>query len=169
MVRASVTSSGLGEKLLRMSLRDLPLGGLRFFEEISSTNDVALEWASQGAPDLALVVAEGQTSGRGRAGRAWVTRPGTALAFSLVLQLSSGEEQNLPRFSGLGALAVASALQKWGLTAAVKWPNDILLEGRKVCGILVEAVWVGEKVERMILGIGINVTTEAVGVEQPAS
>ncbi len=162
MVRSSIDIDPLDEKLIRSAIRDLPLGGLRFFKQTGSTNDVALEWASASAPDLALVVAEEQISGRGRSGRQWVTVPGAALAFSLVLNLGSGETQNLSRFSGLGALAVVDALKKLSLSAAIKWPNDVLLEGRKVCGILVEAAWVGEKVEHMVLGIGINVRPEAV-------
>lgn len=152
----------MDERTLRKNLSDIPLGGLRTFEQTGSTNDIALAWAADGAPDLALVYAEEQTSGRGRGNRRWFTPAGKALAFSLVLRPLPDEEQSVPLFSGLGALAVCDALEKLGLNPEIKWPNDILLNRHKACGILAEAVWVGEKVDSIILGIGVNVTPEAV-------
>ena len=152
----------MDERILRKTLFDLPLGGLRFFEQTGSTNDVALAWATAGAPDLALVYAEEQTAGRGRGDRRWFTPPGAALAFSLVLRPRPGEQQSTPFFSALGALAVCTALGELGLSPEIKWPNDVLLNRRKVCGILVESVWMGEKVDSIVLGIGINIKAEAV-------
>jgi BirA family biotin operon repressor/biotin-[acetyl-CoA-carboxylase] ligase len=150
------------EHSLRRILSDIPLGGLRYFEQTGSTNDVALAWAAEGAPDLALVCAEEQTSGRGRGDRRWFTPPGTALAFSLVLRPFPGEEQSVTLFSGLGAMAVCEALEMHGLHPEIKWPNDVLLNRRKVCGILAETVWMGEQVDCLVLGIGVNVKPEAV-------
>ncbi|MEN4100610.1 MAG: biotin--[acetyl-CoA-carboxylase] ligase, partial [Anaerolineaceae bacterium] len=123
---------------LRMDhLAGLPVSELRYFDSIGSTNDEALRWAEQGAPDAALVVADTQTAGRGRMDRRWVTRPGVALAFSLALRPTPVEASALGLFSPLGALAVAAALREnYGLLAEVKWPNDVLLERRKCCGIL---------------------------------
>ncbi|MCX6034875.1 MAG: biotin--[acetyl-CoA-carboxylase] ligase [Chloroflexi bacterium] len=138
----------MNERTLRKTLSDIPLGGLRTFEQAGSTNDVALAWAADGAPD--------------RGGRRWFTPPGTALAFSLVLRPLPGEEQSIPLFSGLGAMAVCEALGMRGLHPEIKWPNDVLLDHRKVCGVLAEAVWMGEKVDTIVLGIGINVKPEAV-------
>ena len=76
----------MDERTLRKALSNIPLGGLRYFEQTGSTNDVALAWAAAGAPDLALVVAEEQTAGRGRGSHSWFTPPGAALAFSLVIR-----------------------------------------------------------------------------------
>ena len=152
----------MDERILRKALSDIPLGGLRTFEQTGSTNDVALVWAADGAPDLALVCAEEQTSGRGRGDRRWFTPPGTALAFSLVLRPYPGEEQSVPLFSGLGAMAVCAALGMRGLHPEIKWPNDVLLNRRKVCGVLAEAVWMGEKADSIVLGVGVNVKPEAV-------
>jgi BirA family biotin operon repressor/biotin-[acetyl-CoA-carboxylase] ligase len=147
---------------LRRSLADLPIPDLRFFESIGSTNDEAMAWADGGALDWALVVADQQTQGRGRMGRHWVTNPGAALAFSLVLRLSREETAFAGLFSPLGAMGVASALEEIGLAAMVKWPNDVLLNRRKVCGILGEAAWTGDRLHGMVLGIGVNVASESV-------
>jgi BirA family transcriptional regulator, biotin operon repressor / biotin---[acetyl-CoA-carboxylase] ligase len=150
------------ERDIRKSLSDLPLGGVRFFETTGSTNDVALAWAASGALDLALVCAEQQTQGRGRGGHGWFTPPGSALAFSLVLRPLPGEEQLVPLFSALGALAVCEALGAKKLQPEIKWPNDVLLNHRKVCGVLAESVWTGSKVDSIVLGIGVNVKPGAV-------
>ena len=152
----------MDERILRKALSDIPLGGLRTFDRTGSTNDIALAWATHGAPDLALVYAEEQTSGRGRGDHRWFTPPGTALAFSLVLRPLPGEAQSVPLFSGLGAMAVCYALGMRGLHPEIKWPNDVLLNRRKVCGVLAEAAWMGEEAVSFILGIGVNVKPEAV-------
>ena len=151
----------MDERSLRKTLSEIPLGGLRYFRQTGSTNDVALAWAAAGAPDLALVCAEEQTAGRGRGDRRWFTPPGAALAFSLVLRPRPGE-QTVPLFSALGALAVCTALEALGLQPEIKWPNDVLLNRRKVCGILAESVWTGERVDSIVLGIGVNIKAEAV-------
>ena len=143
---------------LETALRELALGGLRFFTSTGSTNDEALAWAASGARDLSLVVADEQTSGRGREGRKWFTPPGAGLAFSLVLHPNPQEHEHISRFSGLGALALVGALKKYGLDAQVKWPNDVLIRRKKVAGVLVEVVWMGTEVDSLVLGMGINVS-----------
>jgi BirA family biotin operon repressor/biotin-[acetyl-CoA-carboxylase] ligase len=152
----------MDERTLRKSLSNIPLGGLRFFKQTGSTNDVALAWAAAGAPDLALVYAGEQTAGRGRGDRRWMTPPGAALAFSLVLQPRPAQEQSIPRYSALGALAVCKGLQAQGLQPEIKWPNDVLLNRRKVAGILAESIWMGEQLESVVLGIGLNIKPKAV-------
>jgi BirA family biotin operon repressor/biotin-[acetyl-CoA-carboxylase] ligase len=147
----------MDQNTLRAALRDLALGGLRFFAAVDSTNDEALAWAASRAADLSLVVADAQTSGRGRLGRTWFTPAGTALAFSLVMRLSAAERGNIGRFSGLGALALVNALDGLGLKAQVKWPNDVLIARRKLAGILVETVWSGDEIDSLVLGMGVNV------------
>jgi BirA family biotin operon repressor/biotin-[acetyl-CoA-carboxylase] ligase len=150
---------------LQQTLIGLPVGGLRYFDRVGSTNDEAANWAEQGAADLALVIADEQIAGRGRQGRKWFTPAGTALAFSLVLKDFDQEAlaDILSRLTGLGALAVTEALRSdYGLPAVIKWPNDILLEQRKVGGVLAEASWIGSRLNSMILGIGINVQAGSV-------
>jgi BirA family transcriptional regulator, biotin operon repressor / biotin---[acetyl-CoA-carboxylase] ligase len=163
----------MNERNLTKAVSDLPLGGCRFYSRVSSTNDVALAWAADGAPDQSLVYAEEQTAGKGRGGRQWFTQPWESLAFSLVLKPHADEELSVSLFSGLGALAVCEALEKRGLHPEIKWPNDILLDLRKVCGVLVETVWIGEKVDSIILGIGLNVKPGSVpaaeGLNYPAT
>lgn len=149
---------------LLKALADLPLGAVRSFESVGSTNDEAALWAAQGAPDLALVVADEQTAGRGRQGRAWVTVRGASLALSLVMYPTEKSAYILPRLTALGALAVRDALQKYyGLLAQIKWPNDVLVQRRKVAGVLAEAQWMGDQLGALILGIGINIAAASVG------
>jgi BirA family biotin operon repressor/biotin-[acetyl-CoA-carboxylase] ligase len=148
---------------LDLKLADLPLGGVRYFERTGSSNDDAARWIEEGAPDLALVVADQQTAGRGRMGRSWYTPAGASLAFSLVLYPDQEGAYVLPRLTALGALAVCDALQSlYNLRPKIKWPNDVLLERRKAAGVLVEAQWSGSQLIALILGIGINVAPASV-------
>ena len=122
------------------------LGALRLhLRRVGSTNARARELAGAGAPHGTLVTAAEQTAGRGRQGRQWVAPPGRALVLSLVLR----------RWSRLLPLAAGVAVaEEAGAEALVKWPNDVLVEGRKVAGILVE----GRPAEGwMVVGIGVNV------------
>ncbi|MDH5506050.1 MAG: biotin--[acetyl-CoA-carboxylase] ligase [Anaerolineae bacterium] len=146
------------------ALDGLPLGRWQYISSVGSTNDIAAEWIAQSAADFCLVVADEQTRGRGRAGRTWFTPPGAALAFSLTL-LPQPEDNpdNLGMYAGLGALAVCAALQQsCGLAAEIKWPNDVLLDGKKVCGVLVEVQWRGEVPHALVLGIGLNIGAAAI-------
>lgn len=152
----------MNASLLRTRLAGLPITQIRWFDAIDSTNDQALAWALDDAPDGALVAADSQHQGRGRYDRKWETYPGAALAFSLIFRPNALEQSRLALFSPLGALAVRQSLEKLGLQAEIKWPNDILIDRRKVSGILAEAVWQGQQVQSVVLGIGINVMPEAV-------
>ncbi|MEO5887407.1 MAG: biotin--[acetyl-CoA-carboxylase] ligase, partial [Anaerolineales bacterium] len=117
---------------LEKLLSNLPLGDIKYFDSIGSTNDEALAWAANDAKDLSLVIADEQTAGRGRLDRKWSTPPGTALAFSLILRPTVYEKPHLSRAVGWAALAVADSLWTRQLTPQIKWPNDVLLLGRKV-------------------------------------
>jgi len=143
-----------------LTLSDRPF---RYFPSIGSTMDEARAWAEAGAPDGAVVAADEQTSGRGRLQRHWVTRPGSALAFSLVLRPSPEELPHLALLSPLGGLAVCTALEDTlGLAPQIKWPNDVLLARRKTCGILAETFWQDSALGAVILGIGINIAPGSV-------
>jgi len=153
----------VNERDLKTALANLPLSQIEFFAEIGSTNDRAQALLEQNVPDGALVVAEAQSSGRGRLGRKWVTTPGAALAFSLALRPSRLEQERLAFFAPLAGLAVCRALvEGYGLAASVKWPNDVLLANRKACGVLVEAAWLGSRLHGVVLGIGVNVAPSSV-------
>jgi len=152
----------MNQNELKKALSKLPLGDVRYFDSIGSTNNEALAWATSGAADLSLVIADEQTAGRGRLDRKWFTPKGTALAFSLILCPTAEEKPHLTRTVGLAALAVADALRTRGLVAQIKWPNDVLLKGCKVAGILIESIWSGDELDCVVIGIGVNVLKGAV-------
>ncbi len=153
----------MDQNRLHKSLADFHLGGIRYFDSLDSTNDEAMRWVEEGAPELGLVIAAEQTAGRGRQGRSWYTIPGASLAFSLVLYPKERGTFILPRLTALGALAVREALQTYyGIPAQIKWPNDVLLDRRKVAGVLAEAHWSGETLKALVLGIGINVSSASI-------
>ncbi len=152
----------MDQQELTDTLAPLPVGEIRYFSSIGSTNDEAMTWASKGAGDLSIVVANEQTAGRGRFDRPWFTPPSTALAFSLILHPKPDEIPHLSRIVGLAALSIADALNKRGLAPQIKWPNDILLNGRKVAGILMELGWAGEEVNYVVIGVGINIAKSSV-------
>ena len=153
----------MNEASLHAALAGLPISPVYFFETIGSTNDFAQSLADQAVPDGALVVADEQTQGRGRVNRNWVTAPGAGLAFSLVLRPTTSEIENLGLFAPLCGLAVCRALrERFKLNAEIKWPNDVLVNRRKICGILVEAHWLGSQLQDVIAGIGVNVAPSSV-------
>lgn len=130
----------------------------RFYPSVGSTNDIAMTWLREGGPSGGVVVADEQTSGRGRLQRTWQTPPGRAIAMSLLLHPPI---QNLPLVMMLGAWGVAATLEQMGIQrVGIKWPNDIQIDGKKVCGILPEIVWEGNNLVGVVLGIGINVDVD---------
>ncbi|MCY4018553.1 MAG: biotin--[acetyl-CoA-carboxylase] ligase [Chloroflexi bacterium] len=127
----------------------------KYYESIGSTNDVAKAWLETGAPDRAAVVANEQTHGRGRKGRAWQTPPDVALALSVILR---PQRQLVPRVNFLGALAVCDLAAEAGCSMIeIKWPNDVQVHGKKIAGILPEVVWEGPEALGVVLGIGLNI------------
>jgi BirA family biotin operon repressor/biotin-[acetyl-CoA-carboxylase] ligase len=150
-------------------LSELPLGELYLYEQIGSTNQVAEKLILDGAPPFSLVLADYQTAGQGRHGRSWETRAGAALAFSLIVYPKPEwiSPETLGKLSGLGALAVAEVLsENYQLPAEIKWPNDVLVNGKKVCGVLVDVLWTGNHLKGAVIGIGINVSSGSVPEEK---
>lgn len=148
---------------LDQTLAALPWIKYRFFSETTSTNDDVLEWLQEGCSEYSLVIADSQSKGRGRSQRRWITRAGSALAFSLALFPVEKEIERLALFSPLGALSVCQALEKcYALPAQIKWPNDVLVDRKKVCGILSEAWWHADLLGGLVMGIGVNVSRGAV-------
>ena len=153
----------MNQKILEERLADLNLPAIRYYATTGSSNDEAARWAAAGAEDGSLVVANEQTAGRGRGDRRWTTVAGAGLAFSMIVYPKHHGPYIVPRRTAIGALAVRDALQhQYGLTAQIKWPNDILLNRKKVAGILTENYWSGDDLIAVILGFGINITPRAV-------
>ena len=129
----------------------------RWLAETASTNDVAREWALAGAPDGAVVAAARQTRGRGRRERTWESPAGTGLYASFVLRPEWPAEQ-APNLAIVAGMAAYHALEKAGVeNLRVKWPNDVLAGGKKICGVLVEPRLGAGRIEFAVVGIGINV------------
>lgn len=130
---------------------------LNRLEEVGSTNDVALEAARFGAEDGLVVWAQRQVRGRGQRERIWQSQPKSSLTFSVLCRPTEDEQPLLGRFTALGALAVARAVKvKTGSKAQVKWPNDVLLNGKKISGILAESDMESGKAKAVVVGIGLN-------------
>lgn len=131
---------------------------IRYFPEIGSTMDAARELAKKGAGEGTIVIAETQTSGRGRLSREWLSPEG-GIYFTLVLRPRMSPVY-APRINLMASIAVAATIRKlFGLKAELKWPNDVLIEGRKVCGILAEMDAEMDVVNFVNVGIGINANT----------
>lgn len=143
------------DRPLDVTALEAAFGGLKlghpilYFPAIGSTNTYAMELAREGAAEGTLVTTDDQTLGRGRIGRSWLSLPYQQLALSVVLRPDFP-----PHFLVMAsALSVAGAIEAvMGLQPEIKWPNDVLIDGRKVCGILIETSG-----ENAVLGIGLNV------------
>ena len=133
-----------------------------YFQRLSSTMDEAARLAKEGVEEGTVILAEEQTAGRGRFRRAWISQPGN-LYLSIVLRPSP---RGLGCLSMLSGVAVVRAIRKTtALKSTIKWPNDIKMRGKKVCGILVESVLEGDLVQHAIVGIGINVAFDPSSVD----
>ena len=129
--------------------------------ETASTNTDAKELAGEISGEFA-VWAINQTAGRGREDRQWQSNPKSSLTFSLLFRPNANELKHLSRFTALGALSLVDLLKdEYQIKAQIKWPNDVLINNKKISGILLEAVWSGSEQEALILGIGVNLTNSA--------
>jgi len=152
----------LGNLPLRLDIIQGALGTKRlgtkfhYFEEIDSTNSHARRLAETGAPEGEVVIAERQFEGRGRLGRSWESPPYSNLYFSLLLRPALAPV-HAPQMTLMAAVALADTVAAFVVEPpAIKWPNDILLQGRKVAGILTESSCDAKRIEFVILGIGVN-------------
>lgn len=129
---------------------------LHFFDTIDSTNTYAARLAREGAAEGTVVIADSQSGGKGRLGRSWVSPPGVNLYLSLILR-PPVPAATVPQLNLLAAVAVADTIvQVCDLTPAIKWPNDVLVGGKKVCGILAEMQTETGTLRAVVLGIGVN-------------
>jgi BirA family transcriptional regulator, biotin operon repressor / biotin---[acetyl-CoA-carboxylase] ligase len=143
---------------LRSKLQTKMLGSpLHYFPTIDSTNVYAAQLARAGATEGTLVIADAQSGGKGRLGRNWVSPPGVNLYLSVILR-PSVSASIAPQLNLLAAVAVADAISEvCELTSTIKWPNDVLVTGKKVCGILAEMQTEAGELRAVILGIGVNI------------
>jgi len=132
---------------------------IHYFSEVTSTNDLAKEMASIGTKEGTVIIAETQTRGKGRLGREWASpKGGIWLSTILRPKLSA---KNVPKLTLMTSLAVAKTIsQLLNLKTEVKWPNDVLINAKKVCGILTEANTKGDVTNFVVVGIGINANIE---------
>jgi BirA family transcriptional regulator, biotin operon repressor / biotin---[acetyl-CoA-carboxylase] ligase len=143
-IRDGLTTNRLGKKI-------------HYFIELDSTNAHARRLAEQGAQAGEVVIAESQTHGRGRWGRPWVSPPHVNLYLSVILRPKL-PPIDAPQITLMAAVALADALAAFiPVVPEIKWPNDILAEGRKLAGILTESAWHAEGIDFVILGIGVNI------------
>ncbi len=148
----------LNEKNLIYQIRQYRLKRrVYFYPEVDSTNNVAKKLCNENKGGTALVVADCQTAGKGRRGRSFCSPAGTGLYLTAVYELD-GSEKNFDLLSSLAGLAVRDTLYNmFNLKTTIKWPNDVLYEGRKLCGILCEVVNVGNRPRYVVVGVGVNV------------
>jgi BirA family biotin operon repressor/biotin-[acetyl-CoA-carboxylase] ligase len=133
--------------------------GFHFFDDIGSTNDYAAELAERGCPEGTVVVADRQAKGKGQKGRKWFSPPGAGIYLSVVLR-PKVRPKDAPKITLVAAVSAAETLISCaGLDIGIKWPNDIVVRGKKIAGILAETNIDGDAVNHVVLGVGINVNT----------
>lgn len=144
--------------LLEMNLTGKLIGHkLYYFPEIGSTNDEAYSLGVAGAPEGTVVVADSQTKGKGRMARVWHSPAGSNIYTSLILRPNL-KPADAPQISLVAGVAVAELLEQYcSGRVELKWPNDVLVAGKKICGILAQMKTAGEDVDFVVVGIGINV------------
>ncbi len=136
-----------------------------YFSEVASTNDLAKEMAATGAKEGTVIIAETQTNGKGRLGREWASPKG-GIWFSTILRPKL-MPNDIPKLTLMTSLAVAKTIsQLFNLKTEVKWPNDVLINAKKVCGILTEANTRGNITNFVVVGIGINANIELYSLPQ---
>lgn len=132
-----------------------------YYEKLDSTNTKIKELAAEGAVHGTVVVADMQTAGKGRRGRNWESPAGTNVYMSILLRPKM-EPSKAPMLTLVMAYSIAKVLQNLGyMNAQIKWPNDLVLSNKKVCGILTEMNLEGQQIEYVVVGVGINVNTTA--------
>jgi BirA family biotin operon repressor/biotin-[acetyl-CoA-carboxylase] ligase len=154
---------GEGPGALRIAEVEAGLGSRRlgnrfyYFPEIDSTNNYARALAEAGAPEGVVIVAEQQSHGRGRLARPWISPPHVNLYCSIILRPTLPPAR-APQITLAAAVALSDAVAQFSpITPAIKWPNDILAGGKKLAGVLTEAVSNAQRLEFVILGIGVNI------------
>jgi BirA family biotin operon repressor/biotin-[acetyl-CoA-carboxylase] ligase len=149
----------LNEAEVRNGLQTRLIGSrVVHLDTTNSTNTVARQLAEEGACEGTVVIAEMQSHGKGRLGRQWITKPGGAW-LSVILKPGI-DPAHAASITLLAAVSVTEALRKTGAEAVIKWPNDVLVNGKKICGILTEMSAETDVVSFIVLGIGVNLNND---------
>jgi BirA family biotin operon repressor/biotin-[acetyl-CoA-carboxylase] ligase len=173
MTNLQMTNDKLSAELIARDLNTRVLGRRVFYHErLGSTNDAARQLAEAGETEGTLVIADEQSAGRGRLGRSWVAPARSSLLMSLILRPDLSP-RHAPRVTMAVALGACEAIRaETDFPAQIKWPNDLQIRGKKFAGILAESGIVGEKLEYVIVGIGVNVnfaTASVAGIPPDAT
>lgn len=148
-----------------LNTRYMGRGEAKVLHEATSTNTLLKQMALSGAPAGSLCLCETQSAGKGRLGRSWHSPAGQGLWFSVLLRPRIQPEQ-APLVTLCAALAMSQAVNEAaGLDARIKWPNDLVLDGKKLCGILLEIGFIGEGIDYIVVGTGLNVRRDAYPAE----
>lgn len=160
--RAWIESAPLDAALLRSFLAVAPQHvPITVYPSVPSTNDLVRTRLAEEHASFLAVLTDRQESGRGRQGRLWVSPPGKGLALSVALRLDASDFERLAEWPLFAALAVRTALAEVGVAdVAIKWPNDIYLHGKKICGILTELRTASGEAH-LVIGVGVNVNADA--------
>ena len=134
---------------------------VRYFEVIDSTNRYAKKAAEDGAPEGLLVIGDEQTAGRGRSGRHWTTPPGTAIAMTILLRPEIAADRIAMTTLVMGLAVTQAVRELYDIPAGIKWPNDVVIDGKKICGILTEMTTDMVSVSYIVVGVGINANMDA--------
>jgi BirA family biotin operon repressor/biotin-[acetyl-CoA-carboxylase] ligase len=130
---------------------------IHYFDETGSTNIVLSRLAEQGASEGTAAIADKQTSGKGRLGRKWVSPPGVNLYMSVLFRPSMPAWES-PLLTFLASVALVDTIKKTGIkNTVIKWPNDVLIDGKKAAGVLTEMAPRGDRVDYIVVGIGVNI------------
>ncbi len=153
------------DRLAQVAHGPLPPGWtVTYVRRAASTQDLARAAAQAGAPSRSVFVTDYQSAGRGRQGRRWIARPGSALLVSLLFR-DTGPEAQPHRYTRLVSVALAEAVERVSsLHATIKWPNDLMLGDRKLAGVLAESAWDGERLA-VVVGAGTNVRGSRVDLD----
>jgi BirA family biotin operon repressor/biotin-[acetyl-CoA-carboxylase] ligase len=156
----------MGESIKRF-LKTEMLGKVTYsFEEVVSTNDVAFELGRNGASEWTVVIADSQSEGRGRLGRRWISPAGVNLYMSVIFRPQIAAK-DAPVLTLVSAISVAEAVRAEGAeNATIKWPNDVIINGKKAAGILTEMESKGDNVDFIVVGIGVNLNMTGEMMEQ---
>jgi BirA family biotin operon repressor/biotin-[acetyl-CoA-carboxylase] ligase len=148
--------STLTSESIKRLLKTETLGKVLYlFEEIGSTNEVAFELARNGAPEGTVVIADSQTQGRGRLQRRWISPPRVNLYISVIFRPSIAAK-NAPFLTLVASIALAETIKNEGANTLIKWPNDILINWKKVAGVLTAMQPRGDEVDFVVVGVGVN-------------
>jgi BirA family biotin operon repressor/biotin-[acetyl-CoA-carboxylase] ligase len=127
-----------------------------YYRTLPSTMDFAKKLAREGMGEGVVVLCDEQTEGRGRQGRKWFASPSSSILMSVVFRPTL---EQLPQINMLASLAIVLTIKKvTGINSTIKWPNDVLIDGKKVAGILMENVFEGEALEAAVVGVGLNIS-----------